>query len=468
MIIEQAFHKISIKNGKARIWLESSRLSDVGLEPGRGYTANVDVEKKRITLESSTIGNVVSSRTRKGKTIPIIDKSGVDIRSALDRCCAIKVTFFKDGDQSRVLIEGVMTTADVLASKEHEEVHKLRSITFCAGAGISSCCAVDSGFEEAAGVEYNPKVGAEDRFADVYKVNHPNSIMFNVPLEEVDANELPAVDCWIAGLDCTDFSTLASTKKEDQIQTKDLYIHLAALFKQRAKDDRPSAILIENVPGFAAEAGSTLKLFFKKEGYHVTDGVLNSLDFGSRTERKRYFFVACTYEGFALPKGTNRKSTPICQDGVITVDSLDWVTPDTDGTLKYFLERNDSITHHHKVQSFDITKDAYIGTIPKSHAKKVPENLIRHPFKRDTFAFLLNVNHLRYLHGICNNVYLGNSRSLQIQSIGQGVCVRTFTAIAKKLHDFLFNNMFKDKAKYKLPEHNDNLHNDHVQLCFGF
>lgn len=75
-------------------------------------------------------------------------------------------------------------------------------------------------------------------------------------------------------------------------------------------------------------------------------------------------------------------------------------------------------------------------------ATTIPENLIRHPFKSDTFAFLLNVSHLRYLHGISEDIYLGDSRSLQIQSIGQGVCVKTFTSVVKRLHDFLSAKMF--------------------------
>ena len=367
MIIEQVFRKISFKNGKARIWLESLRLAEIGLTPGSAFKTEVDAKLCRITLLPSTIGNVVSFRKRKGQTIPIIDKSGPDIRTALEACTSIKVTFFKEDGVSRVLIEGVRDTAEVVRSKETGESRQLTSITFCSGAGISSTCSVDVGFKELAGIEFNPKVGAEDRFAKVYGVNHPEAILFNVPMEELNVNDLPEVNVWIASLDCTDFSVLASSKKSEDFITKDLYIHLAVLFKQLPKERRPEAVLIENVPGFAAEAGSTLKLFFRKMGYSVADGKLNSLDFGSRTERKRYFFVACVYEGFTLPVGEGRLETPIIEDGVITLDNLNWVTPETDGMLKYFVERNDTITHNHHIASYDIMKDAYVGTIPKSH-----------------------------------------------------------------------------------------------------
>jgi len=473
MILEQIFRKISLKNGKARIWLEGSKLSEVGLMPGKAFTTKIDTEQNRITLLPSAIGNVVSSRVRKGKIVPIIDKSGPDIRLALDKCNAIKVTFFKEDGQSRVIIEGVINTADVLQDKEPGEERKLTSITFCAGAGISSSCAVDAGFDEIAGVEYNPKVGAENRFSEVYTKNHPDAVLFNVPLEELDANDLPSSDLWIASLDCTDFSQLSSSKTDDQLQTRDLYIHLSALFKQRTKASRPTAVLIENVPGFA-EVGATLKLFYKKQGYSVTDGILNSLDYGSRTERKRYFFVACAFEGFTLPESTGRKETPLIEDGVIRLDNLNWVTPETDGTLKYFVERNNSITHNHKLRSYDITRDAYVGTIPKSHHKKVPENLIRHPIKDNTFAFLMDVGHLRYLHGIREDVYLGDNTALQIQSIGQGVCAKTFAAIVKKLHDFLDEKMHSVHKPSESVNQRESTHlwNEPLEMkeqyCFGF
>lgn len=483
MILEQVFRKISLKNGKARVWLEGMKLAEIGLTPGSAFKTEVDEKLGKITLLPSIIGNVVSFRKRKGQTIPIIDKSGPDIRTALEACTGIKVTFFKDETGSRVIIEGVRDISEVVRSKNKDESRQLSSITFCCGAGISASCSVDAGFKEVAGVEYNPKVGAENRYSEVFSVNHPETVMFNVPLEILDANDLPDATAWIFTLDCTDFSLLASSKSEDKFITKDLYLHLASLFKQRSKDRRPEAVLIENVPGFEKEAGSTLKIFFRKMGYSVADGKLNSLDFGSRTERKRYFFVACAYEGFSLPVGEGRLETPIIEDGVITLDNLNWVNPETDGTLKYFVERNESITHNHKISSIDILTDTHFGTIPKSHHKKLPENIIRHPFKSDTFAFLMDVGHLRYLHGIRESIYLGDSRALQIQSIGQGVCVKTFFAIVKRLHDFLSEMMFgsiDDSRSTEVIEPRRTMHlaiehsersestEQQLQYCFGF
>jgi len=465
MLIEQQFHKISYKKGQARLWLESKKLFNLGLKPGMAYNTEVNPGKNLILIKPSLLGNIVSFRKKKDRVIPIIDKSGPEIREALKDCHSIKITFYKSdsADESWVKIEGVKDAAHVVRNQKGGNPRELTSITFCAGAGIASVSSVDAGFKEIAGIEWNPKVGSENRWSDIYSKNHPESICFNVPLEEINANDLPDADLWLAGLDCTDFSVLASSKKDEQFLTMDLFMHLAALFKQRDKSRRPVAIMIENVPGFSS-VGLPLKVFFRKYGYSVTTATLNSLDFGSRTERKRYFFVACAYEGFSFPEGTGRKETPIVADGIITLENLDWITAETDLTLKYFLERNDKITHNHKICAFDITKDTHVGTIPKSHGKKVPENLIKHPHLKDTYAFLNNVDHLRYLHGIRNNIFLGDSKTLQMQSIGQGVDVPTFYEIIKKLYDFMKLTMFK---KVEIIPIEDKMEFDD-QLCLGF
>lgn len=465
MLLEQQFHKISYKYGKARIWLESKKLFDLGLVPGTAYETEVNTNENLIFIKPSLIGNLVSSRKKKNQVIPIIDKSGPKIREALKDCHSTKITFYKNGNADVwVKIEGIKEAAYVVRDQKGGDPRELTSITFCAGAGIASTSCVDVGFKEVAGIEWNPKAGAENRWSDIYSANHPDSICFNVPLEEINANDLPDADLWFASLDCTDFSLLASSKKEEQFVTMDLFMHLSALFKQREKSRRPVTVMIENVPGFSS-VELPLKVFFRKYGYSVTTATLNSLDFGSRTERKRYFFVACAYSGFAFPENTGRKDTPIDDDGIITLENLDWVTAATDGTLKYFLERNDNITHNHKISAFDITKDSYVGTIPKSHGRKLPENLIKHPFIKDTYAFINNVDHLRYLHGIRDDIYLGDSKTLQIQSIGQGVDVNTFYAIIKALYDFMSLKMFVEKGKEIIREQ---FKLDSDQLCLGF
>lgn len=117
-------------------------------------------------------------------------------------------------------------------------------------------------------------------------------------MQLLKAKDLPYADLWFASLDCSDFLKLASSKKE--LHAMHLFIHLMRLFYQKPKAERPIAIEIENVPGFAKVAGNSLKLALEEEGFHVSMKVLDALDFGARTQRKRLFFIASIYEGFTL------------------------------------------------------------------------------------------------------------------------------------------------------------------------
>lgn len=193
---------------------------------------------------------------------------------------------------------------------------------------------------------------------------------------------------------------------------------------------------------------------------------INSLDFMSRTKRERFFLFASCYKGFSFPDAIGRLETPIIDDGVMTIENIDWVTPEDSRTLKYHLGRQDekTMTHNHKITSFDITKDSYIGTIPKSHYKCIPENLLKHPCKENTYAYIKNEKHLRYIHGIPEELYLGNSNSAIIKSIGQGVCYNTFKAIAKQIHDFLYSKMFIFEENTNDNDKNINISNEEYEI----
>ncbi|XZH79273.1 DNA cytosine methyltransferase (plasmid) [Clostridium perfringens] len=439
-ILKQRLGKLMQKNGEAKIFLEDQTLAKINLNHGKKYETKVEEEANTVILAESEEGkNIVSMKKSNG--CPVIDKTGKGIREALEGCDSIKITYLIEDGIGKVIIQGEKNTAQYAAKSESKE-RDITSISFCAGVGISSWCEKKAGFKSVAFNEYNPKSGAEDRYANVYQQNNPDSVMFNIPMQDLKASDLPYADYWSATLDCSDFSKLASTKKS--FSTMHLFMHLMRLFWEKPKNERPKAVFIENVEGFSKKmAGESLKLAFEEEGYYVKMGMLDSLDYGSRTKRERFYFLASCYEGFEFPKAIGRKTTPISDDGVMTVDSIDWITPDDNATLKHFVERQKGkMTHNHKITSFNIDKDSYIGTIPKSHHKYIPENILKHPTKEGLYAFIRNIDHLRYLHGIGSEVYLGDSITAQIEAIGQGVCCHTVYAIAKQAYDFLKRNMF--------------------------
>ncbi|WP_145949588.1 DNA cytosine methyltransferase [Paenibacillus sp. Y412MC10] len=432
-IIHQS-HRKTTYSGE-RIYIDNAALAHAGFTPGARFRTTTDVNSHTVEFEIDSHGaNMVSKKVKKETSIPVIDKMGSDIRAALKECAQIKVTFVQD----RVIIEGIKQSADVL--KEIHEIKEhtaLTTISFCAGAGISSQCMVDAGFSEVAAVEWNPKEGSEHKFSEVYTRNHPDTVMFNMPMQMLQPNDLPYADVWVATLDCTDFSKASNgTKKE--YHTMHLFMHLMRLFWGREIADRPMAILLENVPEFEKVAGISLELCLQEEGFFTTRAKLDSLDYGSRTKRERFFMVASIYEGFTFPEATGRNSRSIQADGVLQVDDLEWITAEDSDTLKYFLSREQKggMTHNHHMTLFDLTTDSYIGTITKSHHKIQPENWIKHPTDPNLYAYLKG-EHIRALHGISPDYYLGDSNKMVVESIGQSVCLQTFKAIACKLYAFL-------------------------------
>lgn len=446
------------------VYLQMMKLKDAGFVPEARFMTETNPTDNEIVFSLSKDGeNKVSRKVRNNREIPVIHKAGSKVREALEGCQQIILTILvdeeeKEGEESikncRVIIKGIKSTAAVKQEKleKGKADRTLRTITFCAGSGISSEAMKEAGFEEVAAVEWNPKEGSQDKFASIYEVNHPESVMFNLPMEHVRAEDLPSADLWLATLDCVDYSR-ASNGTGKSLHTMHLFMHLMRLFWEKPKCERPVAVLIENVPEFEKFAGNSLELCFKEEGYSVTKAIINSLDYGSRTQRKRFFMLASAFEGFSFPEGLGVKKSPIIQDGTISVDELEWVTPEEHGTLRYFLERQKGkMSHNHVMTTFDITKDSHIGTITKSHHKIQPENWIKHPVKPDTYSYL-KAEQVAALQGIPSRLYLGDSNKMRVESIGQGVCYTSFKEIAREAYVFLSNCVkriiSKDKDKDK-------------------
>ncbi|MFF2532501.1 DNA cytosine methyltransferase [Brevibacillus sp. NPDC058079] len=198
--MKQVIHQFNGKttyNGQ-RIYIDKSMLSKAGFQPGTKFNTTTDPIRNTIEFLVHEHGsNTVSKKTKNKVDIPVIDKQGRDIREALEKCDEIKVTFVQD----RVIIEGIKKTSTTRKSR-NSETKGLKTISFCAGSGISTECMKKAGFEEVAAVEWNPKEGSEDKFSDIYLKNHPESIMFNLPMQQLKAADLPYADVWIATLDC--------------------------------------------------------------------------------------------------------------------------------------------------------------------------------------------------------------------------------------------------------------------------
>lgn len=164
-ILLQKIYKVTY--GGERLYIENEKLLEV--IPLK-YETYID-DKNNIHLVSSNTGkNLITKKTKKGiqeKVVGVIDRTNKEIKEVLKTCQNIKVTFLMDDNGGKVVIEAIKETAKLV--KEYiPNKENLTCITFCAGAGIASKACKMSGFKEVGAVEYNPKEGSEDKFADIY------------------------------------------------------------------------------------------------------------------------------------------------------------------------------------------------------------------------------------------------------------------------------------------------------------
>lgn len=427
-IIKKKFGNLC-SNGK-RIYIEDPILNKAGFNIGLSYSTKICCPNNEVIFYINENGNKISKKVKKTVEIPVIDKTGKEIEEAFNNCSSMLISIYFN----KIVIKGIKNTKESIEELGNIQ-HKLSCVTFCAGAGITSYFNKKVGFREVAAVEYNPKTGKNSKFSDIYEVNNPEVLMLNIPIENVKGKDIPKSDLWVATLDCTDFSKLASTKKE--YQTMHLFVHLLRIFYEKKKEDRPNSILIENVPEFEKIAGNVLKLCFQEEGYEVNMKKLNSLEFGSRTKRERLFLFASIFHGFKFPEKTGEIKTPILQDGKITLESLNFKSPFENKTLNYYIKR-DCKTHNHKFKTIDITKDSYFETIVKQHSKGKASNWIKHPTE-EKYAYIEREEHLKYLHDIPEEYYLGTSVNSFSEAIGQSVCGKTYSLIIETVYRFISN-----------------------------
>ena len=170
---------------------------------------------------------------------------------------------------------------------------QLRVLDLFAGCGGLSQGLSDAGYQIVAAYE-------RDKWAaDTYSVSHPDVPLFQRDISEVTDEEWFAyrdkVDLVAGGPPCQGFSI--SGKRQYGIHS-DLN-SLVEVFVHVVRMVQPRAVLIENVEGFRTaniRPGLGARSFARQAlidmNYHVYDTILQAVDFGIPSLRKRYFLVA--------------------------------------------------------------------------------------------------------------------------------------------------------------------------------
>lgn len=168
------------------------------------------------------------------------------------------------------------------ASTAAMETH-LRSVEICAGAGGQALGLEQAGFEHAALVEIDAVA------CETLRKNRPSWNVLCCDLRSFSGASLKGVDLLAGGVPCPPFSIAGKQLGADD--ERDLFPEALRL----AAEVQPRAVMLENVPGFAArrfdQYRSDLLERFRVLGFEVGWRVLSAVDFGVPQLRPRFILV---------------------------------------------------------------------------------------------------------------------------------------------------------------------------------
>ena len=120
--------------------------------------------------------------------------------------------------------------------------------------------------------------------------NHENS-MFLWDMRTIKSEDIPDFDVLTGGFPCQPFSIAGYKKWFHDNGRWDLFFDIIRILK----DKKPSAFLLENVKNLKShDKWNTLKIIYdelEKLGYHVTDKVLNSMDYWNVPQTRERIYI---------------------------------------------------------------------------------------------------------------------------------------------------------------------------------
>ena len=306
------------------------------------------------------------------------------------------------------------------------------AVAMFAGGGLLSQASEAAGFEIVAAVEINTK------YADIYQANHPGR-MYNCSVEEVPWDELrrlAPVGLLEMGIPCEPFSAIrrldrgGQTKRSRQMPPEAHELGDMVYWALKAADVvNPHTVIVEQVPRFLESgAGFILQLALQRMGYTVDARIINPLEFGALTGRKRAVIVATTFDEVRWPEPveTQHRLAEVLDD--VPDDDELWFNRETKPWLYEHWERQ--TTRGNGFEPPKLTAaDTSCPTIKKRYFAGQGDNpVVQHPRKIDHHRWL-TLDEVRRLMGLPDGYDLGEAKTIAGEVLGQGVQVDTFTQI---------------------------------------
>lgn len=181
---------------------------------------------------------------------------------------------------------------------------ELTAVELCAGGGGQALGLELAGFRHAAVVEYEPQ------FCTTLRKNRPHWDVRQCDIRELNGGDFSGCDLLAAGVPCPPFSVAG--KQLGRHDERDMFPAVLDIIAAA----KPRAVLIENVPGLAAEKFRAYRRELVARlvslGYQPDWCVLQAADFGVPQLRPRFLLVAlhpADAEHFAWPVGARGTET---------------------------------------------------------------------------------------------------------------------------------------------------------------
>jgi DNA (cytosine-5)-methyltransferase 1 len=409
-VLRRSVAKLGLNKDAPRVYLQGKWLAKAGFATGEHITAAW--EGGTLTLALDAEGERKVSGKKKG-TVPVIDIAGQDLREVFGFAESLEV---------------VTRLGTITITPSKTERHKARRVrngkegSVFAGGGLLTEAAGRAGFRCAWAVEIDA------RYAEHFEARHPEAVMHNMSVHEVDGSELEQVELMTVGLPCEPFSTKRRAGRgavpEDH-SNGDLVYWALRLIEEVA----PYTVVIEEVPAFLTSgAGFILMGALRRMGYNVEAKVVNPADYGELAGRRRAVVIATTDAEVAWPEAvpTEHKLAEILDE--IPEDDERWFDADSKAWLfnhwaKQVARGNNFIS---QILTPETTR---VNCISKRYFNGQGDGaVVKHPTKAGTYRWL-TVDEVSRLHGLPTGYMTGLPKTTAGEIIGQGVIVPTFALV---------------------------------------
>lgn len=445
-MLAYAVRRLGLHRGAPRLWLQGREPSKGGFIPGTRFNVQIDREKSLVLLEAAADGlRLVSSKTKGGRSIPVIDLNSREMLKLFEGMAAVRVVV----EPGRISILPLAT--EVRARRRCERLRGKLLVgepisvgTVASGIGILDGAA-HSGLAAAGLVSHlaffnEIREDCVDHMAERNPVVDADTIHVQAPMQELafDAaamSRLPEVDLVIGGIPCSGASRAGKAQRgSSHAEAHPEVGHLVVAFLSIIAKVNPAAIVLENVVPWAHTASMCiLRSQLRELGYDVHDATLKSADWNMLEQRDRLCVVAVTrglqfgFDGLVRPIPAPGRFGDIMDD--VALDDACW-SPMT--YLKAKRRRDAAVGSNFKMTVVG-AESVKLATMTKTLWKRQSTgNFVQHPLDPELLRLPTVAEHAR-AKGVDLDLVRGVGMTFGHEVLGQSISVPPFVAVFKHI-----------------------------------